>query len=95
MGLDRGGVASELAHPAKPTKRLIGEDLAGAFDGKFGGTACDAPHLPCDATQIGRLRCLLSVDANNPDWQIILRGKCKSLTDHQTRMRKRAKRSSR
>ena len=37
MGLDRGGGGAKLAHPAKPTKRLIGEDLAGAFDGEFGG----------------------------------------------------------
>ena len=28
-------VAPKLAHPAKPTKRLIGEDLAGAFDGRI------------------------------------------------------------
>ena len=30
-------VAPKLAHPAKPIKRLIGEDLAGAFDAEFGG----------------------------------------------------------
>ena len=30
-------VAPKLTHQAKPTKRVIGEDLAGAFEGKFGG----------------------------------------------------------
>ena len=41
-------VAPKLAHPAKPTKRVIGEDLAGAFDGEFGGGISPAgrPRLP-------------------------------------------------
>ena len=30
-------VASTLAHQAKPAKRVIGTDLAGAFDGEFYG----------------------------------------------------------
>ena len=41
-------VAPKLAHPAKPAKRLVGEDLAGAFDGEFGGGISPAgrPRLP-------------------------------------------------
>ena len=44
----KAAVAPRLAHPAKPTKRLIGEDLAGAFDGEFGGGLSPAgrPRLP-------------------------------------------------
>ena len=41
-------VAPKLAHQAKPAKRLVGEDLAGAFDGEFGGGISPAgrPRLP-------------------------------------------------
>ena len=41
-------VAPKLAHQAKPAKRLIGEDLAGAFEGEFGGGISPAgrPRLP-------------------------------------------------
>ena len=41
-------VAPKLAHQAKPTKRVIGEDLAGAFEGEFGGGISPAgrPRLP-------------------------------------------------
>ena len=30
-------IAPKVAHQAKPAKRVIGEDLAGAFEGEFGG----------------------------------------------------------
>lgn len=30
-------VAPKLVYQAKPAKRVIGEDLAGAFEGEFGG----------------------------------------------------------
>ena len=30
-------VAPKLAHSAKPAKRVVGQDLAGTFDGEFGG----------------------------------------------------------
>ena len=38
----------KLAHQAKPAKRVAGEDLAGAFDGEFGGGISPAgrPRLP-------------------------------------------------
>ena len=36
-GSIEAAVAPKLAHPSKPTKRLIGEDLAGAYDGAFNG----------------------------------------------------------
>ena len=41
-------VAPKLAHQAKPAKRLAGFDLAGAFDGEFGGGISPAgrPRLP-------------------------------------------------
>lgn len=41
-------VAPKLAAQAKPAKRLKGEDLAGAFDGEFGGGVSPAgrPRLP-------------------------------------------------
>ena len=32
----KAAVAPKLAHRAKPATRVIGEDLAGAFDGEFG-----------------------------------------------------------
>ena len=45
-------VAPKLAHQAKPAKRLAGFDLAGAFDGEFGGGVSPAgrrrlPVAPC------------------------------------------------
>lgn len=102
-------VAPNLAHQAKPAKRVAGVDLAGAFEGEFGGGVSPTgrprlpvrlmvsllylknsfnlsaeelverwaenvqwqffsgmeyyePHLPCDATQIGRFRRLLGED---------------------------------
>jgi IS5 family transposase len=41
-------VAPKLAHEAKPPKRVAGVDLAGAFDGEFGGGISPAgrPRLP-------------------------------------------------
>jgi transposase, IS5 family len=41
-------VAPKLAHQAKPAKRVAGMDLAGAFDGEFGGGISPAgrPRLP-------------------------------------------------
>ena len=38
----------KLAQQAKPVKRLVGEDLAGAFEGEFGGGISPAgrPRLP-------------------------------------------------
>lgn len=41
-------VAPKLAHPAKPAKRVAGVDLAGAFEGEFGGGISPAgrPRLP-------------------------------------------------
>ena len=30
-------IALKLVHQAKPAKRVIGDDLAGAFEGEFGG----------------------------------------------------------
>ena len=41
-------VAPKLAHLPKPAKRAIGEDLAGAYDGEFGGGVSPAgrPRLP-------------------------------------------------
>lgn len=41
-------VAPKLAHVPKPAKRAIGEDLAGAYDGEFGGGISPAgrPRLP-------------------------------------------------
>ena len=41
-------IAPELAHQAKPAKRVIGDDLAGVFDGEFGGGISPAgrPRLP-------------------------------------------------
>ena len=41
-------VAPKLAHRAKPAKRVIGDDLAGALDGEFGGGLSPAgrPRLP-------------------------------------------------
>lgn len=41
-------VAPKLAHQAKPAKRVAGVDLAGAFDGEFGGGVSPAgrPRLP-------------------------------------------------
>ncbi len=41
-------VAPKLAHQAKPTKQLAGEDLVGAFAGEFGGgvSAAGRPRLP-------------------------------------------------
>ena len=35
-------IAPKLAHPAERAKRAIGEDLAGAFDGEFGGSISPA-----------------------------------------------------
>ena len=107
--LIEAAVAPKVAHQAKPAKRLVGQDLAGAFEGEFGGGISPAgrprlpirlmvsllylknsfnlsdeelverwaenvqwqffggmdyyePRLPCDATQIGRLRRLLGED---------------------------------
>jgi IS5 family transposase len=41
-------VAPQLARQAKPAKRVVGEDLVGAFDGEFGGgiSAAGRPRLP-------------------------------------------------
>lgn len=41
-------VAPKLTHQAKPGKRLVGEDLAGTFNGEFGGGISPAgrPRLP-------------------------------------------------
>jgi len=41
-------VAPKLAHQAKPAKRVLGEGLAGSFDGEFGGGVSPAgrPRLP-------------------------------------------------
>ena len=41
-------VAPKLAHQTKPAKRVVGEDLAGAFQGEFGGGISPAgrPRLP-------------------------------------------------
>ena len=41
-------VAPKLAHQVKPARRVIGEDLAGAFEGEFGGGISSAgrPRLP-------------------------------------------------
>ena len=41
-------VAPKLAHQSKPAKRLAGVDLAGAFEGEFGGGISPAgrPRLP-------------------------------------------------
>ena len=41
-------IAPELAHQAKSAKRVIGDDLAGVFDGEFGGGISPAgrPRLP-------------------------------------------------
>jgi len=41
-------VAPRLAHQAKPAKRVVGQDLAGAFEGEFGGGISPAgrPRLP-------------------------------------------------
>jgi transposase, IS5 family len=41
-------VAPKLARQTKPAKRVIGEDLAGAFEGEFGGGISPAgrPRLP-------------------------------------------------
>ncbi len=41
-------VAPKLAHQVRPAKRVIGEDLAGRFDGEFGGGVRPAgrPRLP-------------------------------------------------
>jgi IS5 family transposase len=41
-------VAPKLAHQVRPAKRVIGEDLAGRFDGEFGGGISPAgrPRLP-------------------------------------------------
>ena len=36
-------VAPKLVHHAKPAKRVAGVDLAGAFDGEFGGGIMSAP----------------------------------------------------
>ena len=40
-------VAPKLAHPAKPAKRVVGQDLAGDFDGECGGgvSAAGRPRL--------------------------------------------------
>ena len=40
-------VALKLAHQAKPTKRVIGEDLAGAFESGFGGGISPAAAHVC------------------------------------------------
>ena len=41
-------MAPTLVYRAKPAKRVIGADLAGAFDGRFGGGISPArrPRLP-------------------------------------------------
>jgi len=41
-------VAPKLAHATKPARRVAGVDLAGAFDGEFGGGISPAgrPRLP-------------------------------------------------
>ena len=41
-------VAPKLVHQVKPARRVIGEDLAGAFEGEFGGGISSAgrPRLP-------------------------------------------------
>lgn len=41
-------MAPKLAHQARPAKRVVGEDLAGAFEGEFGGGISPAgrPRLP-------------------------------------------------
>ena len=41
-------IAPKLVHQAKPAKRVIGDDLAGAFEGEFGGGISPAgrPRLP-------------------------------------------------
>ena len=41
-------LAPKLAHQARAAKRVIGEDLAGGFDGEFGGGISPAgrPRLP-------------------------------------------------
>ena len=40
-------VAPKLAHQAKPAQRVSGVDLAGAFDGEFGGGISPAGVLGC------------------------------------------------
>jgi len=47
-GAIEAALAPKLAPQAKPTKRVKGEDLAGAFDGEFGGGISPAgrPRLP-------------------------------------------------
>ena len=41
-------MAPQLAHQAKPAKRVVGEDLASAFEGEFGAGISPAgrPRLP-------------------------------------------------
>lgn len=39
-------LAPKLAHQAKPAKRVAGVDLAGAFDGEFGGGISPAGRPP-------------------------------------------------
>ena len=41
-------VAPRLAHQARRAKRLVGEDLAGTFEGEFGGgiSLAGRPRLP-------------------------------------------------
>ena len=41
-------IAPKIAHQARPTQRLSGGDLDGAFDGEFGGgiSPADRPRLP-------------------------------------------------
>ena len=38
-------VAPKLAHQVKPARRVIGEDLAGAFEGEFGGGISSAGRV--------------------------------------------------
>lgn len=47
-GTIKAALAPKLAHQAKPAQRVIGEDLAGAFEGEFGGGISPAgrPRLP-------------------------------------------------
>ena len=60
--LIEAAVAPKLAHQAKPAKRLVGEDLAGGFEGEFGGGVSPAEFaVECtrkiEAGQaLGRLR---------------------------------------
>ena len=47
-GAIEAAVAPKLAHQVRPAKRLAGADLAGAYDGEFGGGISPAgrPRLP-------------------------------------------------